>query len=195
MAGVALREDIPAEKLRRLARLERDGRVCARLLALANILDGMSREAAARHAGMDRQTLRDWVHRFNAEGVEGLRDRPRPGRPVLLAQEGQADLKNLVLAGPAADDAIVEFRVADIRALSCERWGADYSRSGMQKRLCLMGLSYQKPRPIHPQTDTVAQEIFKKTSPPPSPGSPTPTPGNGSKCGVRTRLGWDRKGH
>ena len=76
----------PAE-LRALARRERDGRVGARLLALANALDGMSRDEAARAAGMDRQTLRDWVHRYNAEGVAGLRDRPghaastRGGKP------------------------------------------------------------------------------------------------------------------
>ncbi len=76
--GVALpiRGHIEAAELRRLARRERGGRVSARLLALANALDGMSREAAARAAGMDRQTLRDWVVRFNAEGTAGLRTSP-----------------------------------------------------------------------------------------------------------------------
>jgi putative transposase len=64
--------------LLRRARGERDGRVAARLIALANVLDGMSREAAARFAGMHQQTLRGWVIRFNAEGVDGLRDQPRP---------------------------------------------------------------------------------------------------------------------
>src|SRR4051812_766289 len=86
----------PAE-LRALARRERDGRVSARLLALADALDGMSREDAARAAGMDRQTLRDWVHRYDAEGVEGLRDRPRPGRPCGLDEGRQAALKALIL--------------------------------------------------------------------------------------------------
>jgi transposase len=75
----AIRTDLEAAELRRLARRESDGRVAARLIALANALDGMSRKAAAHVAGMDRQTLRDWVIRFNAEGVEGLRDAPRPG--------------------------------------------------------------------------------------------------------------------
>src|SRR5213082_1298606 len=88
----------PAE-LRALARRERDGRVSARLLALANALDGMSRDQAARAAGMDRQTLRDWVRRYNAEGVEGLRDRPRPGRPCALDEGRQAALKGLILRG------------------------------------------------------------------------------------------------
>jgi transposase-like protein len=71
MVAVAIRRDIAAGDLRRQARLERDGRVASRLLALAAVLDGVSREQAARIGGMDRQTLRDWVHRFNEAGVEG----------------------------------------------------------------------------------------------------------------------------
>ncbi len=82
-APVPVRDDIPAGRLRRLARKEANGRVACRWLALASVLDGLSREDAARRAGMDRQTLRDWVIRFKAEGIEGLRDRPgaaaRPG--------------------------------------------------------------------------------------------------------------------
>src|SRR3954469_2642695 len=81
MVAVAIATGRTPAELRAMARRERDGRVSGRLLALANALDGMSRDRAARAAGMDRQTLRDWVHRYNAEGVEGLRDRPRPGRP------------------------------------------------------------------------------------------------------------------
>jgi transposase len=79
MVAVAIRRDIEASTLRRQTRLERDGRVASRLLALAAVLDGVSREQVARTGGMDRQTLRDWVHRFNEAGVEGLRDRARPG--------------------------------------------------------------------------------------------------------------------
>ena len=60
----------------------------------------MSRDAAARAAGMDRQTLRDRVHRYNAEGIEGLRDRPRPGRPCALDEGRQATLKALILSRP-----------------------------------------------------------------------------------------------
>ena len=70
------------------------------LIALANALDGMSRDRAAKQAGMDRQTLRDWVIRFNAEGVEGLGDRPRTGRPPFLSEGQMAAFKALVLRGP-----------------------------------------------------------------------------------------------
>ena len=70
---------IAAEEFRRMARQESDGRVACRLLGVANMVDGMSRGQAARQAGMDRQTLRDWVIRVKAEGVAGLRDRPKSG--------------------------------------------------------------------------------------------------------------------
>src|SRR4051794_1522282 len=99
-APLPIRTDRDTAELRRLARRERDGRVGARLLALANALDGLPRERAARLAGMTGQTLGDWIHRYNEEGVEGLRDRPRPGRPCGLDEGRQATLKALVLRGP-----------------------------------------------------------------------------------------------
>jgi transposase len=153
----------PAE-LRALARRERDGRVGARLLALANALDGMSRDAAARAAGMDRQTLRDWVHRYDAAGVEGLRDRPRPGRPCALDEGRQAALKALILRGPKlARDGCVAWRARDLRQLVERRFGIRYSESGVRRLLKGLDLSWQKTRPIHPEADPRAQERFKKS--------------------------------
>jgi transposase len=86
MAALAIRDDVGPDELRRQARREHDGRVSARLIALANALDGMDRATAARLAGMDRQTLRDWVHRYNAEGMAGLSNRPLPGRSPKLTE-------------------------------------------------------------------------------------------------------------
>ncbi|HEY0832315.1 MAG TPA: DUF1194 domain-containing protein, partial [Azospirillum sp.] len=142
--------DLSSEDLRRLARGATDGRVCRRLLAIAMALDGVSRAEAARHAGMDRQAPRDWVVRYNAEGVDGLRDRARPGRPPRLAAALEADLARLIAAGPDVEgDGVVEYRVRHIRALALRHFGADYSRTGMQDRLHRMKLSFLTPRPIH----------------------------------------------
>src|SRR3546814_18960501 len=80
MPTVQLRDDYDAAELRRLAKRSRDNRQIRRLLALAAVYDGMSRADAAQIGGMDRQTLRAWAHRFNAEGAEGLTARPRTGR-------------------------------------------------------------------------------------------------------------------
>lgn len=69
---LSIRNDVTSEQLRRLARSERGPRVARRMLAIANGLDGMSRATAAKLAGMDRQTLRDWVIRYNDHGVAGV---------------------------------------------------------------------------------------------------------------------------
>ena len=131
-AAVPIRDDIAAEELRRLARQESDGRVACRLLGLANVLDGMSRERAARQAGMDRQTLRDWVIRFNGEGVEGLRDRPRSGRPSWLDDGQLAAFKALVLRGPDPErDGVSTWRAKDL----C-RIVAEASVSAMRRTAC-----------------------------------------------------------
>jgi transposase len=166
MVAVPIATERTSAELRALARRERDGRVSARLLALAGALDGMSREAAARAAAMDRQTLRDWVHRYNAEGVAGLRDRPRAGRPCRLDQGRQAALKALVLRGPRLErDGCVAWRARDLRDLVERRFGVGYSESGMLRLLHGLDLSWQKARPVHPEADVKAQERFKKTCP------------------------------
>jgi transposase len=165
-AASSIRTDRDAAELRRLARRERDGRVSARLLALANALEGMPREEAARLAGMTGQTLGDWVHRYNAEGVEGLRDRPRPGRPCALDEGQQAALKALVLRGPSLErDGCVAWRARDLRTLVERRFGVRYGETGIPKLLKGLDLSWQKTRPVHPEADPKAQERFKKPCP------------------------------
>jgi putative transposase len=164
-AALPVRGDIPAAELRRLARLEADGRIACRLLALANALDGMSREQAAKQAGMDRQTLRDWVTRFNAEGVAGLRDRPRSGRPPFLGEGQMAAFKALVLRGPDPErDGRSSWTAKDLCRIAQDRFGVSYSENGMLDLLHGLDLSWQKTRPVHPQADLKAQQAFKKTS-------------------------------
>jgi transposase len=162
-AAVAIRTDMEAGELRHLARRERDGRVATRLIALGNVLDGMSREAAARAAGMDRQTLRDWVIRFNAEGVAGLRDQPRSGRPTRMTEGQQAAFKAVVLRGPDRErDGVSSWRIVDLCRVAEERFGVSYGESGMLRLVKSLDLSWQKTRPSHPRADRAAQERFKK---------------------------------
>ena len=166
-APLAIRTDLEAAELRRLARRERDGRVAARLIALACALDGVSREAAARAAGMDRQTLRDWVIRFNAEGVAGLRDQPRSGRRPWMGEGEQAALKAIVLRGPAPErDGVSAWRIVDLCRIAEERFCVAYKEGGMLRLLKSLGLSWQKTRPSHPKADGAAQELFKKGASP-----------------------------
>jgi transposase len=91
--------------------------VVRRLLAIALVLDGHSREEAAQLSGMDRQTLRDWVHRYNAEAVAGLQSRCSPGRPSALNESQMEELRSLVLQGPDLErNKVVRWRCADLHA-------------------------------------------------------------------------------
>src|SRR3954463_13726738 len=112
------RHELGAGDLRREARRGRDGAASPRGLAPALVLEGASREEAARAAGMDRQTLRDWGHRYNGEGLAGLRDRPRSGRKPRLTPRKEAERGAAVERGPDPErDGVVRWLRVDLRAL------------------------------------------------------------------------------
>src|ERR1700687_1665225 len=79
------RQDLSVSRLRAEAARTADAKQARRILAIAMVLDGYARRLAAQACGMDRQTLRDWVIRYNAEGFAGRADRPRPGRRAAAA--------------------------------------------------------------------------------------------------------------
>ena len=166
---VQLRDDYDAAGLRDLAKRSRDPRQIRRLLALAAVYAGMSRAEAARVGGMDRQTLRDWAHRFNAEGPEGLRDRPRAGRPRQLSETQMAALAEIVETGPdPATDGVVRWRRVDLKRVIEARFGVVYSERTISDLLARLSFSYISGRPQHPRQDQRVLEGFKKTSPAPS---------------------------
>ena len=164
MAALTIRRDRTPVALRKLAKAEADARVARRMLAIANALGGMSREEAARSAGMDRQTLRDWVIRYNAHGLDGLADQWGDGRPPKLRPEEKAELVAIVLAGPDPEaTGISAFTREDLVRLCQERFGKSLHVSSMGRILHELGLSRQKARPSHPQKDEAAQAAFKKS--------------------------------
>jgi len=138
MALAIVRSEHSADDLRAAARRTKDSRQARRLLAIALVLDGASRGAAARAGGMDRQTLRDWVIRYNEEGIKGLRDRPRSGRRPRLSPEQRGELAQLV----------------ELAERQIER---------ILKQLKFARISV---RPRHPKADEATQQAFKKTSAP-----------------------------
>jgi transposase len=154
----------PAE-LRGLAVRSHDAAQSRRLLAIAIVIEGGSRLDAARLAGMDRQTLRDWVHRYNETGAAGLISQPRPGRAPKLTAAQMAELRALVIAGP--DEAIhqvVRWRCVDLREEVRRRFGVVVNEGTIGKWLRRLELTRLQPRPYHPKKDAAAEEAFKKTS-------------------------------
>ena len=166
-AAVRLRTDFSASELRRLAAATKNANQSRRLLSLAAALDGMSRTQAAHIGGMDRQTLRDWVHRFNQRGPEGLKDNWSKGNPSRLSPDQQAELAHLVETGPdRAVHGVVRWRQIDLQRLIAERFGVTYHERTVGKILHQLGFSHLSPRPRHPAQDERIVAEFKKTSRP-----------------------------
>jgi len=164
MQKLQIRKDRSPTVLRKLAKSETDARISRRLLAIANALSGMSRAEAASSAGMDRQTLRDWVVRYNAHGVAGLADDWKGGRPPLLSLDEQAELLAIVLAGPDPEkDGYCAFTRDDLVAIAEKKFGKSMHATSMGRLLRRLGLTRQKARPTHPMKDPAAAAAFKKS--------------------------------
>lgn len=170
-AGVAVpaiaitRTELSVSELRAAAKRLADTRQALRVLAIAMVLDGHSRADAAQACGMDRQSLRDWVHRYNEDGIAGLVDRPRSGRPAILTASERAEVAAWVDQGAdLAQDGVVRFRRVDLRDRIASRFGVYLHERSVGKLLRSLDFRRLSVRPQHPQTDLEAQETFKKNS-------------------------------
>jgi transposase len=163
--AIAVRQDFTAAELRRLATRTKDVAQARRLLAIAAILDGAPRAEAARIGGMDRQTLRDWVIRFNEQGPEGLINMVSPGSPPKLDEEHRAFLARVVEEGPIpAVHGVVRWRGCDLIVLLYEEFGIEVSDDTVYRALKRLGFAHLSPRPRAYKQDVEAMEAFKKSS-------------------------------
>ena len=159
------RKEHSAGELRAAATKTRDAPQARRLLAIAMVLEGASRLDAARQAGMDRQTLRDWVHRYNQNGIEGLVSRKPPGAAPKLSPEQMKELHEMIIAGPDPKvHKVIRWRCLDVRKEVARRFSVDVPERTIGKWLGKLELTRLQPRPYHPEKDADAQEAFKKTS-------------------------------
>ena len=160
-SSIGLRTDFSAVELRHLAKKSKDNNQARRLL----VVDGMNRGEAARIGGMDRQTLRDWVHRFNQEGPDGLVDHKAKGGVSRLSLAQRAELAGLVEKGPdRKTDGVVRWRRVDLQGVIKQRFGVDYDARYVGKLLKALGFSHISARPQHPGQDAETIQAYKKTS-------------------------------
>ena len=167
-SAVGLRADDSATDLRRLAAASNNANPSRRLLSLAAVLDGMNRTEAARIGGMNRPTLRDWVHRFNAQGPDGLLDGWSKGPEPRLSAEQRAEIAELVETGPdRAVHGVVRWRRMDRQQVIRERFGVSSHERTIGQLLKALGVSHISARPRHPKQDQRTIEAFHKTGPRP----------------------------
>jgi len=157
------RTDLTAAELRATAAKIGDAALVRRLLAIALLLEGHSRTAAAEMNAMTRQTLRDWVHRYNDEGVAGLRSRTGPGRTPVLTDAQMAELKEIVIKGPDPErHTVMRWRCFDLRKEIAARWSVTVCEQTVGRWLRQLRLTRLQPRPYHPKKDPEAEVAFTK---------------------------------
>ncbi len=160
------RTEVSAVELRRAAARSREADAARRMLALALVLEGKSRKEAAESCGMDRQTLRDWVHRFNAEGLAGLVNRRAPGPAPRLSAEQEAAVDRWVEQGPELErDGVVRWRCRDLQERIGREFGVGLHERTVGKLLAKLRFRRLSVRPHHPQSDPAAQAAFRGASP------------------------------
>ncbi len=167
MAVAITRQDVSVGDLRREAGRTRDAKAARRILAIACVMEGQSREDAAECCGMDRQTLRDWVHRFNADGLAGLSDLPRRNGPrPRLSPEQEAIVAGWVEQGPdLARDGVVRWRCVDLQDRIEREWSVSLHERTVGKLLRKLAFRRLSVRPQHPKSDPEAQARFRASSP------------------------------
>jgi transposase len=160
---IAVRGDFTSGQLRALATRCRNADQARRLLSIAAVVDGASRAAAARIGGMDRQTLRDWVHRFNEGGPEGLINHRAPGAAAKLSAAQKAQLAALVEQGPipAVHD-VVRWRACDLVQWIQEEFGISVSDDTVYRMLKSLGFSHVSARPKAYKQNEETLTAFKK---------------------------------
>jgi len=162
MRALVPSDRLSPEELDDAARAERDGRVRTRILAIRYMLQGHSAREAAKVFPISGTQLGVWVRRYDAEGLDGLRDRPRPGRPPILDPIKEETFKALVRSGPPESEGLAAYRAEDVRRLLKDEFGSDYSISGTYFLLHRLGFSSLVPRPVHPKADPAARTAFKR---------------------------------
>jgi transposase len=164
--AIAVRSDYTSREVRQLAKQSIDAGQARRLLAIAAVLDGASREEAAKIGGMERQTLRDWVIRFNDDGPQGLSNKPSPGAPGKLGGEHKEFLARLIDEGPIqAIHGVVRWRACDLVKQLHAQFGLSVSDATVYRALKELGFSHVSARPKAYKQDPEAMAAFKKSLP------------------------------
>src|SRR5450631_4233770 len=161
--AIPVRTDYSADEVRQFAKRAKDAAQARRLLAIAAVLEGASREDAAKIGGMDRQTLREWVIRFNRQGPDGLINIPSPGVPPKLDDTHRAFLARLVEEGPIpAVHGVVRWRACDLIMRLYEEFALSLSDDTIYRALKDLGFSHVSARPKAYKQDAEAITAFKK---------------------------------
>jgi len=153
------------EELRAAVQRTSDADERDRVRMVMHAMEGKTGAAIAQRLGYTDRAVRKWIHRYNEDGLDGLRDLPRSGRPRQLEPAREEEVRRRLDAGAQPQDGVCTLRGEDVRRILAEEFGAHYTLSGTYALLHRIGYSSLAPRPRHPRADAAAQAEFEKNTP------------------------------
>jgi len=136
-----------------------------RLHAILLVAQGMSSRQAAQLLGDSPRTVAYWVQRFEAEGLAGLADADRPGRPPKLDQDQVYQIEQALRKSPL--EVGLSVNLWDGKALSAyikQEFRIQLGVRQCQRLFRQLGFRIRKPRSLIAQSDPSKKEEFKKNS-------------------------------
>jgi transposase len=164
MRLINLRSDITSLEIRAAAKKEKCAKMCRRLLAIAALRDGCTRQEAEKIACLTPNVFRIWVKRFNDRGIEAIRSYKATGRPVKITDTIREKLKEKVVTGPSEAEGLSRYRIVDLQEFLLSEHHIKMTQSGIWYTLQELDLSWKTGRQRHPKSDDAVQDAFKKTS-------------------------------
>jgi len=152
------------KELLKLAKTQTNARLARRIQAVAFAQQGYTCVEIAQMTAHSRRAIQSWVAKYNARGVDGLKEQHRSGRKPNLPATSYQRFSSRLDAGPVKDDAVATLYGKDIQRILSKEFGIVYSLNGVYQLLHRLGYSYLAPRPRHQKADIKAQQDFKKTS-------------------------------
>jgi len=144
-----------------LIRKEKNARMRIRLTALAHIQNGVNKTQTAKFLKVSRGAVNKWAQQFINDGIDGLKEKFRSGRPSALSEAQLLQLKEHVIAnsikstgGRLKGSLIVDYINQEFNVL--------YSVDNVYRLLHQLGFSWITSRSKHPKQNLIAQDDFKK---------------------------------
>ncbi|KKL52510.1 hypothetical protein LCGC14_2284730 [marine sediment metagenome] len=152
------------KELKTLYRIEKNARLAQRIHGVYLASKELTCPEIMNITGAARRTIQQWVHKYNKQGIAGLKDKPRPGQPTKLPRKKEPKFRKRIEAGPTKTDGVSVLNGPVIRRILEREFGVLYSRQGLYDLLHRLGYSCLCPRPQHENANPQLQEEFKKTS-------------------------------
>lgn len=159
-----LKDRYTKQELQTLYRTEKNARLARRIHAVYLAAKGLSCPQIMTITGAARRTIQQWACKYNKQGIDGLKDKPRPGQPTKLPRKAELRFCKRIEAAPTKKDGVSVLNGPAIRRILEREFGVLYSMQGLYDLLHRLGYSCLCPRPQHEKADPQLQEQFKKTS-------------------------------